>query len=218
MLHAAQINLQATMGESGQVQPCLPSEFAYLHSLLLALQRLIEERPQLQMGFLITRVIQEEEGRVRRERLADYEDKIYDQRRIISDKEAFFESLLRPKKKRLPTQTADEFQEQRARERDAEERSKIEVLTRELSDLQALKRFVEAQERDACFRQKMEAKNCSLSVVNSTALSDNGDFPTDQAIPITELALKKESSHQRTNSLQHSILRDSLAQTEEGKP
>ena len=38
------------------------------------------------MGYLITRQIQEEEERVRRERLADYEEKIYDQRRIISDK------------------------------------------------------------------------------------------------------------------------------------
>jgi hypothetical protein len=38
------------------------------------------------MGFLITRQIQEEEERVRRERLVDYEEKIFDQRRIISDK------------------------------------------------------------------------------------------------------------------------------------
>ncbi len=69
------------------------------------------------MGFLITKQIQEEEERVRRERLVDYEEKIFDQRRIISDKEGFFESLLRPKKKRLPSQTVEEFQEARARER-----------------------------------------------------------------------------------------------------
>jgi hypothetical protein len=94
------------------------------------------------MGYLITRQIQEEEERVRRERLADYEEKIYDQRRIISDKEGFFESLLRPKKKRLPTQTAEEFQETRAREREAEERAKGEQLLKELADIQALKRLI----------------------------------------------------------------------------
>ena len=42
------------------------------------------------MNYLITRQIQEEEGRVRRERLVEYEEKIYDQKRIITDKETFF--------------------------------------------------------------------------------------------------------------------------------
>ena len=46
---------------------------------------------------------------MRRERLADYEEKIYDQRRIIADKEAFFENLLRPKKKKTSDQTMEEF-------------------------------------------------------------------------------------------------------------
>lgn len=35
---------------------------------------------------MITRQIQEEEERVRRERLTEYEEKIYDQKRIITDK------------------------------------------------------------------------------------------------------------------------------------
>ena len=70
---------------------------------------------------------------MRRERLVDYEEKIFDQRRIISDKEGFFESLLRPKKKRLPSQTVEEFQEARAREREAEEKQKVETLIKELA-------------------------------------------------------------------------------------
>lgn len=106
------------------------------------------------MGYLITKQIQEEEERVRRERLADYEEKIYDQRRIISDKEGFFESLLRPKKKRLQHQTAEEFQEIRAKEKESEERTKTELLLKELSDIQALKRLIEAQERDSCLNNR----------------------------------------------------------------
>ena len=62
------------------------------------------------MSYLITRQIQEEEARVRRERLVEYEEKIYDQKRIITDKETFFESLLRPKRKRPSYQTPEEFQ------------------------------------------------------------------------------------------------------------
>ena len=107
ILHAADINFQALIVEAEPLHSALPSEFTYLNSLLKSLQTLLEQRPHLHMGYLITRQIQEEEERVRRERLADYEEKIYDQRRIISDKEGFFESLLRPKKKRLPMQTAD---------------------------------------------------------------------------------------------------------------
>ena len=50
----------------------------------------------------------------------EYEEKIYDQRRIVSDKEVFFEALLRPKKKRLPEQTVEEFQEMRNKEKEEE--------------------------------------------------------------------------------------------------
>jgi hypothetical protein len=84
--------------------------------------------------------------------------------------------LLRPKKKRLPNQTADEFQEARARDREADERAKTEVLLKELSDIQALKRLIEIQERDSSFnRRKLEEKekSCSISNVNSTAMSVN---------------------------------------------
>ena len=110
VLHAANINFQALIVEAKQLHSTLPNEFSYLHSLLVSMQKLMGERSQLHMGYLITKQIQEEEERVRRERLSDYEEKIYDQRRIISDKEGFFESLLRPKKKRLQHQTAEEFQ------------------------------------------------------------------------------------------------------------
>ena len=40
----------------------------------------------------------------------EYEDKIYDQRRLISDKEAFYEGLLKPRKRRPPHVTVEEFQ------------------------------------------------------------------------------------------------------------
>lgn len=53
---------------------------------------------------------------MRKERLVEYEEKIYDQRRLISDKEAFYEGLLKPRKKRPAHMTVEEFQSQRRQE------------------------------------------------------------------------------------------------------
>jgi hypothetical protein len=58
ILHAADINFQALIVEAKPLHPALPEEFAYLHSLLRSLQNLLDERPQLHMGYLITRQIQ----------------------------------------------------------------------------------------------------------------------------------------------------------------
>lgn len=72
---------------------------------------------------------------MRRERLTEYEDKILDQRRLISDKEAFYENLLRPKKKRPPHMTLEEFQEARRKEISDEENRKFNMLKNEVSKL-----------------------------------------------------------------------------------
>ena len=85
-------------------------------SNLNELQKLLDERSTLRLNYLITEQIKEEEAKVRRERLAEYEEKILDQRRLISDKESFYENLLRPKKKRPPHMTPEEFQEARRKE------------------------------------------------------------------------------------------------------
>ena len=46
----------------------------------------MDQRAPLFMNYLIIKQIQDEESRVRRERLVEYEEKIYDQKRIIGDK------------------------------------------------------------------------------------------------------------------------------------
>lgn len=83
---------------------------------LTELKKLLEERSSLRLNYLITEQIKEEEAKVRRERLAEYEEKILDQRRLISDKETFYENLLRPKKKRPAHMTPEEFQDARRKE------------------------------------------------------------------------------------------------------
>lgn len=115
VLHATSINMQALIVEAKDYDSTLQQEFEYLQDMLHNLQNILEQRPALHMNFLITKQIQEEEEKVRRERLMEYEEKIYDQRRIISDKETFFEALLKPKKKKNPKQTSEEFQEMKAK-------------------------------------------------------------------------------------------------------
>lgn len=197
MVHLAGLNLGALVVEAGS-KGCgsLSGEFHYLLELLASLEGLLRERPQLHMGFLITRQIQQEEEAVRTERLADYEEKIYDQRRIIADKEGFFEALLRPRRKRPPQQTAEEFQESRARERDQEDRSKSELLGRELAELAALRRAIDAT------RLKK-----SRSGTESTRSETEGEFGTERTLGDRS---NKENhlSHCRTNSLQASFFRD----------
>ena len=53
---------------------------------------------------------------MRRERLMEYEEKIYDQRRLISDKEAFYENLLRPKRKKPNGVSNEEYADMRRKE------------------------------------------------------------------------------------------------------
>lgn len=82
---------------------------------------------------------------------------------------------------------------------------------KELADIQALKRLIEQQERDSLILQKRE-KNCSISNVNSTALSMNEqEYATEKILPLPAIEEKGKDSpiqHVRTNSLQHSIVRE----------
>ena len=77
MVHAAELNLGALVVEAGS-KGCgaLSAEFHYLLDLLANLERLLQQRPHLHMGFLITRQIQQQEEAVRTEHIADYEEKI----------------------------------------------------------------------------------------------------------------------------------------------
>ena len=143
LLHATTINLDTIKVQTASLpdQTILP-DIDYFKGLIRDAQEVLKERPEQHLDYLITKQIQEEEENVRRERLTDYEEKIYDQRRIVADKEAFFENLLRPKKKRASHQTMEEFQEARAREKEQEERTKIEMMNREYIELHELRKVM----------------------------------------------------------------------------
>lgn len=102
------------------------------------IQRLFEERGNLRLECLITEQIKEEQAKVRRERLVQYEEKIYDQRRLISDKETFYDGLLKPRRKRPAHMTVEEFHSQRRQEIIAEERKNIKRLEQEVHDLKLM--------------------------------------------------------------------------------
>ena len=124
----------------------------------------------------------------------------------MADKEAFFESLLRPKKKRATHQTMEDFQEMRAREKDAEERHKYDVLAKEYREIKQLSREVVS-------RKVAERKKIS----DSTAISmPEGEVYSQKSIPAEERVKPRRLSrsrmtHSRTSSLQSSFARDPIS-------
>lgn len=63
--------------------------------------------------------------------------------------------------------------------------------------------------------KKMEErdKTCSISIVNSTNITNltEGEFPTEKIMPLDEKSYRETNQHFRTNSLQHSIVREPLS-------
>ena len=79
--------------------------------------------------------------------------------------------MLRPKRKRAAFQTPEEFHELRIRERQIEDKQKIEQLTKDVSAVHFLKKLLLDQEK--C-RKKLElefTKSSSISQVNVTGHS-----------------------------------------------
>lgn len=97
---------------------------------------------------MITEQIKQEEAKVRRERLVEYEEKIYDQRRLISDKEAFYEALLKPRRKRPAHMTIEEFQTQRRQEFMMEERKNLKRLEEETAELAQIEKALKQDNRE----------------------------------------------------------------------
>jgi hypothetical protein len=88
IFHATALNLSAL---GVQLEPfadstLLQGALAQCQAEFGTVQDLFHERANLRLQFLITQQIKQEEAKVRRERLVEYEEKIYDQRRLISDK------------------------------------------------------------------------------------------------------------------------------------
>lgn len=96
------------------------------------------------MEYLITEQIKEEEAKVRRERLVEYEDKIYDQRRLIADKETFYDGLLKPRRRRPAHMTIEEFHSMRRQEIITEERRNLKRLDEETQELKLIERALKA--------------------------------------------------------------------------
>ena len=87
LLHATTINLETIKVQAASLpdQTIIP-DIDYFKYLVRDAQEILRDRPEHHLNYLITKQIQEEEENIRRERLTDYEEKIYDQRRIVSDK------------------------------------------------------------------------------------------------------------------------------------
>lgn len=60
--------------------------------------------------------------------MIEYEEKIYDQRRLIADKELFYDGLLKPRKRRPAHMTIEEFQNQRRQELMADDKKNLKRL------------------------------------------------------------------------------------------
>lgn len=88
IFHAARLNIEAlgVQMTHKNTPTNLQSVLENCRASLTDLEGLLQERGTLRLNYLITEQIKEEEAKVRRERLSDYEEKILDQRRLISDK------------------------------------------------------------------------------------------------------------------------------------
>ncbi len=74
--------------------------------------------------------------------MLEYEDKIYDHRRLICDKESFYDSLIKPKMKRPPGMTNEQYQEYKLKEVQNEERENFKQLEEETQILVKLEKFL----------------------------------------------------------------------------
>jgi hypothetical protein len=150
IFHATALNLSAL---AVQLEPyadsrLLQGTLSQCQSQFQSVGELFKERANLRLQFLITEQIKEEEAKVRRERLSEYEEKIYDQRRLISDKEAFYEALLKPRKKRPAHMTIEEFQLQRRQELMMEERRNLKRLEEETGELAQVEKALRQDNRE----------------------------------------------------------------------
>jgi type II secretory pathway component HofQ len=109
---------------------------------------------------------------VRRERLVEYEEKIYDQRRLISDKEAFYEALLKPRRKRPAHMTIEEFQTQRRQEFMMEERKNLKRLEEETAELAHIEKAIKQDNRELQrILDRLEAEDLPEEELETLALA-----------------------------------------------